>query len=129
MSAQLFVRSSYSMGTTWLEPAGLEFGVSDTWDIYIHAWYWAMATISTIGYGDIVANHHGERFIAIWTMFAGGTMYAFITGSVCGIISNMNQVVTPQRGASCSMACRATSSDTSSDAMLCLKGALHHVKL
>lgn len=54
---------------TWVYRSGLVD--NSNFDIYVTAVYWAFATLSTIGYGDVSANTNSERFISIiWMIFS-----------------------------------------------------------
>eukprot|EP01050_Picozoa_sp_SAG11_P002008 SAG11_NODE_97_length_16960_cov_22.407405_2_plen_786_part_00 len=49
---------------------------------YVTAMYWAMMTISTVGYGDYVAKTDAEKAFANGTMCVGALIFAGITGSL-----------------------------------------------
>ena len=56
--------------------------------------YWSVMTLTTIGYGDVVAKTHGERVLVIVCMIIGAGVYAYIVGAVCGIVASMDEVTT-----------------------------------
>lgn len=58
---------------------------------YIAALYWALVTMSTIGYGDVVPTGTEERFFIIFAMLIGTSVFAYVVGSVCGIVANMDK--------------------------------------
>eukprot|EP00899_Mesostigma_viride_P003418 jgi/Mesvir1/13077/Mv06063-RA.1 len=60
------------------------------WEEYIMALYYTAATMITIGYGDVVPVTKWERVAAILFMLSGASVYAYIVGSVCGVISALN---------------------------------------
>lgn len=64
----------------------------DHFDVYAAALHWAVMTITSIGYGDIVPVRLEEYLVAVVCMLAGGVLWAFIIGSVCSVISNGNPV-------------------------------------
>merc|ERR1740130_1347002 len=57
------------------------YGIQDAnaFTQYVTCLYWSTMTLSTIGYGDVVAT------------FVGASLYAYIVGAVCGIIASMGQ--------------------------------------
>ena len=57
-----------------------DFKDGDVWFIssaYLTCFYWAMTTITTVGYGDICPENDGERLFAIASMVIGGAFCAF----------------------------------------------------
>jgi len=62
--------------------------VQDTgWSRYVSAYYWAMTTMTTVGYGDITPKSDWERLYAIFAMIVGGGCYGYVVGSVTSIVS------------------------------------------
>mmetsp|Transcript_61907 Transcript_61907/g.195632 ORF Transcript_61907/g.195632 Transcript_61907/m.195632 type:complete len:419 (-) Transcript_61907:62-1318(-) len=75
---------------TWLahyQFTDLEDGV---WSRYFTSIYWAVATLSTLGYGDVVPTTDAERIFATICAMLGATVYAYIIGNVCSIISGLD---------------------------------------
>lgn len=73
----------------------LEDGTYDPVDhvsLYLASVYWAVATLSTLGYGDVVPESNAERLYSIVCTFVGGAVYAYLLGSVCSIITNLDEV-------------------------------------
>ena len=62
-----------------------------TYSMYISALYWALVTMSTIGYGDILPTTTGERFFVILAMLIGTSVFAYVVGSVCTIVASMDK--------------------------------------
>ena len=50
--------------------------------------YWAITTISTVGYGDFVPVTDKERAYAILAMFIGSGFYGYVVAQAANIISN-----------------------------------------
>ena len=68
--------------------ACLELG---PYELYVSALYWAVVTMSTIGYGDIIPTNTSERFYVIFAMLIGTSVFAYVVGSVCGIVASMGK--------------------------------------
>jgi potassium voltage-gated channel Eag-related subfamily H protein 7 len=59
-------------------------------DLYVVTFYWAVTTISTIGYGDAAnPNTTAERMMGVLCMIVGSGFYAYVLGAVCSIVSAM----------------------------------------
>ena len=65
-------------------------GIS-TWSMYISSLYWALVTMSTIGYGDILPTTTAERFFVVCAMLIGTSVFAYVVGSVCTIVASMDK--------------------------------------
>ena len=55
-------------------------------DVYVCALYWAAATVSTVGYGDVAATTRAERIAAVAVMTAGSTWFASLVGRVAALV-------------------------------------------
>jgi CRP-like cAMP-binding protein len=64
----------------------------DTWSIYLLGLYYAIMTLTTIGYGDVSPKTDVERGVSLVIMFGGAATYAYIVGAVCSILLNMDQM-------------------------------------
>ena len=53
---------------------------------WIAAIYWGIATMTTIGYGDISGHTNGERIFAMFAMIMGSAYFAWLAGTVTGIL-------------------------------------------
>lgn len=60
------------------------------YDEYIVAYYWAIMTMTTIGYGDVPLTTTEERFVCILGMMLGTAFYTYIIGAVTGIVTALN---------------------------------------
>jgi len=56
-------------------------------DVYSAAYYFAVMTIATIGYGDITPVNNGERWVCIFIMVIGSSVWAYVLGNACGIVA------------------------------------------
>lgn len=53
---------------------------------YVAAFYWALVTMSTIGYGDVTPTTTAERCFGVVAMFAGTSIFAYVVGSVRALV-------------------------------------------
>jgi hyperpolarization activated cyclic nucleotide-gated potassium channel 1 len=76
---------------SWVVRGGMEDSSHQTQ--YIAAMYWAVTTVSSVGYGDIVGTTDMERVVSIIWMILGIGFYSFAIGalsSVLTILDNRN---------------------------------------
>ena len=57
---------------------------------YIASMYWAYCTLTTVGYGDIVANANLERVFAFCTMILGNYFFGFVISGVASLASTLD---------------------------------------
>jgi len=80
----------------WLVSNGLDG--ADASEKYLRATYWAIMTISTVGYGDVALPTPGEKIMGIIAMCVGGAAYAYIVGAICGIVASMDEATAKFQG-------------------------------
>jgi hypothetical protein len=59
---------------------------------YMAAVYWSSFTLTTLGYGDIVLDSDAEKLFATILMIMGGGVYAYIVGSIFGIMASFGEL-------------------------------------
>lgn len=57
---------------------------------YICSLYWAMTTVTTVGYGDIIPRSDGERIFTMAAMIIGGAFYGYVVGNISVILASNN---------------------------------------
>lgn len=62
----------------------------DNLDLYIISVYWTIATVSTVGYGDIVAENLNEKIFCISVMTLGIIFYSYSISSLTNLLSNVD---------------------------------------
>ena len=60
-------------------------------DMYIAALHWAIQTMCTIGYGDIILTTDKERIFALFAMIAGGVCFTYGITRVVHVVSMMDK--------------------------------------
>ncbi|KAK3240751.1 hypothetical protein CYMTET_49426 [Cymbomonas tetramitiformis] len=54
---------------------------------YVAALYWAVTSLTTIGYGDIVAQNSTEHVFMLFVMLLGAFQYGYIIGALGGVLA------------------------------------------
>jgi len=60
--------------------------------LYLTALYWSAMTVSSVGYGDILATpgNQLEHLVATFIMLGGGILWGQLIGTFCGVFSQLN---------------------------------------
>ena len=57
---------------------------------YTASLYWAVATLTGVGYGDIHATTTSERVMSIFATILGSTVFGFIIGNIGSIMDSVD---------------------------------------
>ncbi|CAE7464342.1 unc-103 [Symbiodinium natans] len=79
---------------TWLKAVeaakgGLKSTYSSRSGIYCLSLYWAIMTLTSIGYGDITPQTEKEYWVASFCMIAMATVWAFVIGQMCAVVATL----------------------------------------
>jgi CRP-like cAMP-binding protein len=59
---------------------------------YIVSAYWAIMTLTTIGYGDVSPQNEVERLYCIFCMVTGALIFSYVVGTMCTLVQGLDQV-------------------------------------
>lgn len=82
--------------TNWLSAlreakGGPDFSDDDHLSVYSLAVYWAIITITSIGYGDITPQTIVEYRVATVCSTVMASIWAYVIGAICGIVATLDQ--------------------------------------
>ena len=94
-----FIFGLHLSACLWIIIGNLELGNQMTWmdgelikldssDQYLRSLYWAVTTITTVGYGDISGVNNTERIFCTLVMIIGVISFSFASGSLSSILQN-----------------------------------------
>ena len=63
---------------------------ADDWTRYITCLYWAIISVTTMGYGDIKPENGEERIYGIFVALAGAITFSYSMGTISSLIGNVN---------------------------------------
>lgn len=68
---------------------GPEYYYTEHRNVYCSALYWALVTLTSIGYGDITPQNRDEYIVAAVCMSLLAGLWAYVIGGVCGIVATL----------------------------------------
>ena len=66
---------------------------NDEWTVYAVSLYWAIMTITSIGYGDIHPTRPSEQVTPVAVMLVTSMVWGYVIATFCGVISTMQPEV------------------------------------
>jgi CRP-like cAMP-binding protein len=89
MTALLGDESTESWLDRQTDSKGLPLRYASTQEIYVTGIYWAMTTLTTTGYGDVIAANFGEKIFFTLVMLLSTFLFAYVVGNFCIIIDGL----------------------------------------
>ncbi|KAE9026702.1 hypothetical protein PR003_g5190 [Phytophthora rubi] len=83
-----FFLISYDQDDGWV--ATMELEDKGMYDKYVTSFYWAIMTMTTVGYGDVHPTTTHERIFAIVAMIIGAWIFAYGITNVVAMVTNLN---------------------------------------
>ena len=80
---------------TWVRSAHLE--AADSKDKYVVALYWAVTTLTTTGFGDVVPVNTLERVYGITLMMLAAGLFSLLIGKVGAVLAQVGKEANQQR--------------------------------
>jgi len=79
----------YEKDRTWVQDYGEDLWEAGLTRQYVVSLYWSMMTISTVGYGDVIAVNNSEQAIAMVTMFIGTLFFGLNCGKLASLLEQV----------------------------------------
>ena len=58
---------------------------------YLYSVYWALTTLTTVGYGDIIPTNNAERLYALASLLVGALVFGYMLSSIGDLLSNVDK--------------------------------------
>lgn len=84
--------AAHWIACSWIVLGGVDPLIKEWPEAYSLAIYWAVTTLTTVGYGDITPTTSPQRYFTIVVMFAGVGTYGYVIGNVASFLANMDIV-------------------------------------
>eukprot|EP00597_Dinobryon_sp_UTEXLB2267_P011107 CAMPEP_0170103660 /NCGR_PEP_ID=MMETSP0020_2-20130122/3637_1 /TAXON_ID=98059 /ORGANISM="Dinobryon sp., Strain UTEXLB2267" /LENGTH=1243 /DNA_ID=CAMNT_0010327291 /DNA_START=886 /DNA_END=4617 /DNA_ORIENTATION=- len=81
-------------GNSWYDNVsknGISLQNESTAVQYLWSLYWTIATLTTVGYGDVTASNTYERILNIFILLIGASVFGFIIANVSSILDNIDR--------------------------------------
>jgi len=78
--------------TSWLAEYDGGSGLDAPTDVqYLYSVYWALTTLTTVGYGDIVPTNNAERWYSLVSLLIGALVFGYMLSSIGDLLSNVDK--------------------------------------
>jgi hypothetical protein len=84
----LMVVNWIACGWIYIYPRTEEIDITS---YYIKSFYWALTTLTTIGYGDIVPQNNAGRIFTCFIMIIGVGMYGIVIGNISRMLASADR--------------------------------------
>ena len=64
------------------------------WELYVACLYFAMYTITSVGFGDIAPRTPAERVVCVLSMLGAGVLWGLVIATFSGVFATMDPAVT-----------------------------------
>jgi len=78
--------------TTWVreyDGGSAEYG--DVSQQYLFSVYWALTTLTTVGYGDITPTNTMERYYCLFAMLIGAMMFGYMMSTIGSMVTQLDR--------------------------------------
>ena len=81
--------------STWLASydggSGLTENGADVDTQYLYSIYWALMTLTTVGYGDITPANNAERGYALASLLIGALVFGYMLSAISELVSSLDK--------------------------------------
>ena len=77
---------------TWVSSYNGGSALDATPDVqYLYALYWALTTLTTVGYGDIIPTNNAERTFCMVSFIVGALVFGYMLSSIASLVNAMDR--------------------------------------